>query len=284
MNISINARGILLAGSGIITLSPDSLLIRLIDTDLWTLTFLRSIFLALTLFLFNLALYRSKVMHQFFRMDRYAVIIACCMALSNLMFVASVQNTSVAHALIIVGAVPAVAALFALIFIHEKVPKQTWVTIVVVLICLVFVVYDGKQSSIVGDLFALLACLIWSAIFVLARKTQTSMITAMCLSGIINAFWTLPVAELDGLATNQWWLGCLLGTLVGVALSQITLAPRFIPAAEVAVFMPLETVIGSLLVWWFLGEFPGVISMVAGSIMILAIMLNSYFQIKYSTS
>jgi drug/metabolite transporter (DMT)-like permease len=78
--------------------------------------------------------------------------------------------------------------------------------------------------------------------------------------------------------------GLLLGCLVAAALSQITMAPRYIPAAEVAVFMPMETVFGAFLVWLFLGEFPGLVSIIAGSIMILAIMISSFYQLKRSSS
>ena len=75
-------------------------------------------------------------------------------------------------------------------------------------------------------------------------------------------------------------LSLLLGFLVGLALSMISLAPRFIPSAQVAIFMPLETVFGTLLVWWYLGEYPGLVSIIAGSIIVLALMLNSYQQLK----
>jgi drug/metabolite transporter (DMT)-like permease len=285
MNLSDNAKGFSLALLGIITLSPDSLLIRLIDTDVWTTTFLRSVFVGLSLLVFMLVLYRGKTLQQFKQMDRYALLTTVFIAGTNFFFVASVQNTSVAHTLIIVGAAPVVAAILGLVFIREKVTRQTWITIAVVIISLIFVVYDNQKSTLIGDLYALIVLLLWSSIFIFGRLTSTSnMLGAMCISGFISATWSCSLADLSGLATSQLGLSLLLGCLVGAALSQITLAPRFIPAAEVAVFMPLETVFGSLLVWWILDEYPGLISILAGSIMVLAIMLSSYFQIKHSAS
>jgi drug/metabolite transporter (DMT)-like permease len=285
MNLSDNAKGISLALLGIITLSPDSLLIRLIDTDVWTTTFLRSVFVGLSLLVFMLVLYRGKILQQFKQMDRYALLTIVFIAGTNFFFVASVQNTSVAHTLIIVGAAPVVAAILGLVFIREKVTRQTWITIAVVIISLIFVVYDNQKSTLIGDLYALIVLLLWSSIFIFGRLTSTSnMLGAMCISGFISATWSCSLADLSGLAASQLGLSLLLGCLVGAALSQITLAPRFIPAAEVAVFMPLETVFGSLLVWWILDEYPGLISILAGSTMVLAIMLSSYFQIKHSAS
>ncbi len=285
MNLSNNSKGISLALLGIITLSPDSLLIRLIDTDIWTTTFLRSLFVGLSLLVFMLVFYRGETLRQFKQMDRYALLTIVFIAGTNFFFIASIQSTSVAHTLIIVGAAPVVAAILGLVFIHEKVTRQTWITIVVVIISLIFVVYDNQKSTLTGDLYALVVLFLWSSVFIFGRLTTTSnMLGAMCISGFISASWSYPLANLSGLATHQFGLSLLLGCLVGAALSQITLAPRFIPAAEVAVFMPLETVFGSLLVWWVLGEYPGLLSFFAGSIMVLAIMLSSYVQIKHSTS
>ncbi len=285
MNLSNNSKGILLALLGIITLSPDSLLIRLIDTDIWTTTFLRSVFVGLSLLVFMLALYRGNTLQQFKQMDRYALLTIVFIAGTNFFFVASIRNTSVAHTLIIVGAAPVVAAILGLVFIREKVTRQTWITIAVVITSLIFVVYDNQKSTLIGDLYALIVLLLWSSVFIFSRLTRASnMLGAMCISGFISASWSYPLTDLSSLALNQLGLSLLLGCMVGAALSQITMAPRFIPAAEVAVFMPLETVFGSFLVWWFLDEYPGLISILAGSIMILAIMLSSYFQIKHSTS
>ncbi len=285
MNLSNNSKGVLLAFLGTITLSPDSLLIRLIGSDMWTTTFLRSIFVGLSLLIFMLVIYRGQTLQQFKQMDRYAFLIILFISGTNFFFVASIQNTSVAHTLIIVGAAPVVSAILGLIFLGEKVSRQTWLTIVVVMISLFFVVYDNQQSSLTGDLYAVIVLLLWSSVFIFGRLTRANnTLAAMCVSGFISASWTFPMTELSSLDFRQLAQGLLLGCLVAAALSQITMAPRYIPAAEVAVFMPMETVFGAFLVWLFLGEFPGLVSIIAGSIMILAIMISSFYQLKRSSS
>lgn len=280
ITLTSGAKGILLAATGIVVLSPDSLLIRLIDIDLWSLMFLRGLFMGITLFLLNFVVNKRNALKQFMLLDRYAWGIIIFMTISSFFFVSAIQTTSVAHTLIIVGAAPVVAAILGLIFIHEKVSGHTWITIIVVVIGLVFVVYDSQKSKLLGDVYALIACLLWSANFILARLTRMkNMVSAMSVSGLLMALCSYPLANLHSITIEQALLSLLLGLLVGVAFSLITLAPRYIPAAEVAVFMPLESVFGSLLVWWFLGEYPGLISLSAGLVIIGAIMLNSYFQI-----
>lgn len=285
MIISDNARGLLLAGFGVFILSPDSLLIRLIDIDLWSLMFLRGLFMGICLFVINLFINAPAPLQQFRELDRYGWSIIFIMTVSSFFFVSSVQTTSVAHTLIIVGSVPVVAAIMGIIFLREPVSRNTWITIFIVVIGLAFVVYDDQQSSVEGDLYALVACLLWSGNFVLARlTTMKNMIAAMSVSGFLMALSALPLATFSAISVEQLALSVLLGLLVGVAFSMITLAPRFIPSAEVAVFMPLESVFGSLLVWWFLDEYPGWISLTAGSVIIGAIMINSYFQISKASN
>jgi len=281
MHFSDRLKGASLAFFGVVALSPDSLLIRLIDADLWNVMFLRSAFMFSILLLLGLVVNRGGDWRDLVSFDRYAIGIALVMSVGNIFFVASVQNTSVAHTLIIFGAAPVFASLIALWWLKERLELRSWLTIGVVICCLVLVVGDGANSHWRGDLYALVGCMLWSSIFVLGRKTRVrNMIITMSLSGLINALWSWPLSDLAQLSAAQVGLGALLGLCVGLAMIQITLAPRFIPAGEVAVFMPLESVIGSLLVWWFIGEYPGLISIVAGSVMISAIMLNSYQRIR----
>jgi drug/metabolite transporter (DMT)-like permease len=280
--LSDQGRGILLAVTGVFLLSPDSLLIRWIHLDLWTLMFLRGLFMGLTLLALNLLLRIGRNQSAgLFQLDRHAWTFTLLMTVSSLFFVAAVQTTSIAHTLIIVGATPVVSALLGWVILRERVGATTLWTIGIVMIGLGFVVYDDSRSSLLGDLYAAIACLLWSGNFILMRLTRTpSHLSMMTVSGFVLAVATLPLAQLGGVEPWQWGLGVASGFVVGFSFWLITLAPKYIPAAEVALFMPLESVFGSLLAWWLLDEFPGWISVIAGSIIILAIMLNSYVQIR----
>jgi drug/metabolite transporter (DMT)-like permease len=284
MNLAANTKGLVMAFTGILLLSPDSLLIRLINIDLWTLMFLRGLFMGLSLFLLNILFNQKQALQQFLNFDRYAWGIIVLSAVSAFFFVASIQTTSVAHTLIIVSAIPVVTALLALVLLREKVSTPTLVTILVVATGLIVLVYDDQQSSLLGDLYAGVVCLFWSINFILARKTRiTDMMSAMSIAGFLMALGSFPLADFCTVGIVQLMLSVLLGVLVGASLSLLTFAPRYIMAAEVAVFLPLEAVFGSLLVWWILGEYPGLVSLSAGLLIIVAIMLNSYFQITKSS-
>ena len=243
--------------------------------------FLRGLFISLTLLPLTLWLNQSSLSRQLAEIDRYAWLMVVLMAVSSFFFVASIQLTSVAHTLVIVGATPVFAAMIGLYMLKEAVPWNTWLTIVIVFVGLVFVVYDQQQSTLFGDLLAFIACLLWSMNFVLARRTATRNITfVMMLSGCLMVLLSIPLANLPSVDALQGVIGDLLRALNGIALTLLVNAPRFMPSAEVAVFLPVETVLGTLLVWWLLGEYPGHVSLLAGGVIIVAIMLNSYYQIR----
>lgn len=284
MNISNHLKGLLLASLGIVIISPDSLLIRFVDIDLWTLMFLRGLFIALSLMTINLLIRKpGSMVAQIKDLDVYAWIIVILMAICSFSFVAAIQNTSVAHALIIVGAAPIFSAVLGFLIMKERVSWNTLLTICIVFVGLIFVVYDQQQSHIIGDIYAFITGLGWAFILILARRTRNgNMFLTIMLSGFIIVILSLPLASLAEISAEQALIGSLLGTLNGIALSLLTLAPRYMPSAEVAVFLPLESVFGSLLVWFFMAEYPGIISIVAGSIIIMTIMLNSFIQIRKS--
>jgi drug/metabolite transporter (DMT)-like permease len=281
MNRDDRIKGLTLAVSGVLVISPDSLLIRFLTIDFWTVMFLRGLFIGLALVAMVLVFRKRTITAGVMRLDRYAWSMVVLIVFSSFFFVAAIQTTSVAHALIIVGSAPIFSALFARILLGETVSINTSITILIVFLGLILVVNDQSESHLGGDLLALLASLCWALNFVLARRSATrDMSLVMLVSGLIMALGALPMAIFDGLSLYQAGLGATLGILNGVALFMLITAPRYIPAAEVAVFLPVETVLGSFLVWWVLGENPGAVSIVAGVIIVIALVGNSLYQLR----
>ena len=98
----------------------------------------------------------------------------------------------------------------------------------------------------------------------------------------------LPWVQRAG-ASFRWtgsWLSAFVtpdprgAAVVTVAFVLITVAPRYIPAAEVSLILPLETVGGIALAWWFLGEVPGENTLWGAAIILSALMAHSYFILK----
>ncbi len=276
-------KGILLAFFGVLVLSPDSLLVRLIDVPFYTLMFWRGFFIFLSLALFLLYDTQKGFVRLWFKVNKATLMVSLLFLVSTFLFVASLQHTSVAHTLLILGASPVFAAIFSIFILKEYPQLQVWLGIVVILLALTMVVQQKNEQLVTfeGDFYALLSSVIMGYIFVHVRHyRETHLILALSLSGL----WTAIAAFLLATALQVSWehglLLLVLGTLVGLAFSLITLSARYIPAPVAGLFMPLETVFGVFFVWLVIGEQPSVITLAGGCIIIATLMMISYFELK----
>ena len=69
---------------------------------------------------------------------------------------------------------------------------------------------------------------------------------------------------------------------VAIPFVLVTIAPRFITAAEVNLFFLLETIIGPIWVWLIIKEQPTPETIVGGAIIVLTIATHSFLKLKKS--
>ena len=67
---------------------------------------------------------------------------------------------------------------------------------------------------------------------------------------------------------------------VAIPFVLVTLAPRYITAAEVNLFFLLETILGPLWVWLVIREQPSIETIAGGSVIILTIAIHSFLSLK----
>ena len=99
-------KGLLLSLIGVIILSPDSLLIRLVDLDDFSLIFYRSALPIFTVFLFLLYHYKSSVFKSFISIGLVGIVYAILYAITHICFVYSIQYTAVSNTLTIIASAP----------------------------------------------------------------------------------------------------------------------------------------------------------------------------------
>ena len=68
---------------------------------------------------------------------------------------------------------------------------------------------------------------------------------------------------------------------VGIPFALVTIAPRFITAAEVNLFFLLETILGPIWVWLVIKEQPSIETIYGGVIIIVTIALHSLIKLKH---
>ncbi len=268
-------RGFVMTAFGVLLLTPDALLMRMVDADTWTMVFWRGFLISGTIWFatgFRLGFgnlgrdFRAGGITSFGIAISYAVISIC--------FVKALHITTVAHTLVILASAPLFAALLSMPILKEQSGWATWCAIALGIAGIAFMVSDeGGDSRLIGDVFALVAALGLAMTFVLIRKQKDlNTIPSVCLGGFLAALISLPFAHPFDLNAEQARLVlamCIL--MLPLSFALISIGPRSVPAPEVGLLMLLETVLGPFWVWFVLSEMPSERAMIGGGIVICAL-------------
>ena len=281
---SHKTKGVLLCLCGIVLLSPDSLLLRLIGADLWTLAFWRGGLSAVGLAVAVLLMEgRQPGQQQLLRLTRQGVVVAVSFAIANLAFIFSIQNTAVANTLVIMSLSPLFAALLSYFFFREPISTGTWLAAVAIFLGLTMVFYGSLTTGgVVGDLAALVTSLCVAISLVLMREHRDiSMVPALAWSSGLACLAALPFALPASLSGTALILMLVLGLIVlPASLTMIGLAPRYLPAPEVSLILRLEALLAPLWVWLVLGEVPSPQTLIGGGIILATLICLSLYTIR----
>lgn len=274
-------KGLLITLTGVLVITPDSLLIRLIEADSWTVIFWRNSLSGLTILLGLLLYYRRDFFRQLLSIGWAGLAMGVIWALGTICFVYSIQTTLVANTLFIVSTSPIFAALIAWLVLREAVTRRTWLTIAFSLVGIAIIAWGstevGSQGSLIGDLAAMGTALAVAISFSIARRNRSiSMIPAIGISSIMAGLVALPLAAPLVESADKVWPILLIGFVVApIGASLLVIGPRYLPAADVSLLLLLEAVLGPLWVWWMLNEFPGIYTLVGGAFVLLTLLVSN---------
>ena len=267
-------RGLALMIAGVLAITPDALLIRLIGLPPWPLLFWRGALIAGALSVMLILIHRRETARVVRSIGRVGLGAACCFTLSTTAFVIAVSETGVANTLIAVAAAPLIAALLSRIFLHERLPRRTWIAIAAVLVGIfVMVASSIGAPRLAGDLAAL-ACAVGLAgsLVLIRRNRSVSMIPAMAVSAALTAALGLAIGGVvvpgpRGLAA----LGLMCLVLMPFGQAMIATGPRYLPAPDVALVILMETVLGPYWAWLVIDETPAPAVMLGGAVVLGAL-------------
>ena len=282
MTLTNHQKGILLAFIGVMLLTPDSLLIRLITVDTWSLLFYRSLIPGLFLLLCLIVYTRKNFFKFFFNAGKYGLLNSVFITASNIFFILALQNTNVANALVMVSLVPLIAAIISFIFLKEKLDIITNTAILLCLIAVIFIFYDSIGSGrILGDIFGVLTAVAVAGSLVTIRSAPTKNFIPSYVMGKLGTalFASLLVTSFVIGSLDLSYIFLMIFT-VGFSFIFITFAPRFISASEVGLFFLLETALGPIWVWWFISEVPSFNTIVGAIFIVFIIFLHSVYMLK----
>ena len=283
MDAVSSRRGLGFAFAGIIFLSPESLLIRLVEADRWTLLFWRGTLMCVGLLAASAVLTRSTAVIR--GIGRAGLLVALLFGLQTVLFIVSITNTEVANTLVAVSAAPLFAATYERVFFGRPIGRRL-IAVIVVAILGIGIMVSGSlgRGSLWGDLAGLgTAAGLGGCFVVIGRHRDRSMVPAMGLGGLVAAAIALPWASpLDATASDYRYLAISGLLVLPLGFGLLAVAPRFIPGPEVALITLLETVLGPFWVWLVLGEVPVPAAVVGGVVVIGALAFNSLAMLRGS--
>jgi drug/metabolite transporter (DMT)-like permease len=282
--MSNHLKGLLMTIFAVVILSPDSVLIRLVedaspDVDSWTVLFWRGALYAVGVSTLVFLKYRSKTISEFKNIGKGGLLIGFFSGISTGTFVFAIVYTSIANALVIISTGPIMIAIVAWVLLREKSSLVTWISMVIVFIG-IYIVMSGSVGgkSLVGDFFALITAVMMGFTFTLTRKYKDiNMVPVNAIGGLIAAIIAVFMANTIVIPKEVVTYIIAMGVILSISFSLITIAPRYMPAAEVGMIMPLETVLGSLIAWYIIKEEPTMNALIGGSIVIVTLFLHSWY-------
>jgi drug/metabolite transporter (DMT)-like permease len=283
MALSDHARGYLITLSGVLLLTPDTLLIRLAAVDPMTLAVTRGGLGGTMVMLAMWALHRRGLLAEIRRIRLWAMVVAALQAVGMILFVVALEYTTAANVLIIFATTPLLAALLSWVVIGERVPPATWAAI---LFCFagLLIVASGSFGTVhlFGDVLAFLDASALAAFYVVIRRhREVSMIPATGLGLLLAAALAAPFATFAAVSDLQLlWIVLAGAVVVPGSLMLLTLGPRYLTAPEVAMLALLETAIGPFWVWMVLSEEPSNRSILGGTLIVVTLLVHAALRLR----
>jgi len=284
-NLTDQQKGSLLAFIAVIFITPDSLFIRLSNVDTWGLVFYRGIIPFFTVFLGMLIIYKLNFFKILLSSGYHGLIYVGTFSITNITFVVSIQNTNVANTLVMIATAPMLSAILGAIFLKEPPDKKTWVSIIITFIAIIYIFSDSlKLGNFYGDILGFITAigLAVGAVTIRSAKSK-NLVPAAVVGKLFVATFALFFIESFVLENKDLIIVPLMCILcVAIPFVLVTIAPRFIPAAEVNLFFLLETIIGPIWVWMIIKEQPSVETLYGGAVIIITIATHSFLKLRNS--
>ena len=139
-----------------------------------------------------------------------------------------------------------------------------------------------KIGNFVGDILGLVAGVGLAAGAVIIRSAKKRNLVPSAVIGklvvaIVGLFF---IESFTLLCSDLYIIPAMCILCVAIPFVLVTIAPRFITAAEVNIFFLLETILGPLWVWMVIKEQPSLETIQGGLVIIITIAIHSLLAIK----
>jgi len=282
-NFSSQKKGSLLAFIAVMLITPDSIFIRLSNIETWGMLFYRGAIPFVVVLIGLIFFYKNNLFKALINIGYPGIFYIISFSICNITFIISIQNTNVANTLVMIAMAPMLSAILGSIFLKEIPDNKTWIAIIITFLAAVYIFYDSlKLGNFLGDFFGLITALGLAVGANIIRSVKNKdLVPAAVIGKFLVAIFALFFVDNFELKNNDILIVPLMCVMcVGIPFVLVTIAPRFITAAEVNLFFLLETIIGPIWVWLIIKEQPSPETIYGGIIIIMTIAIHSFSKLK----
>ena len=274
--------GAMLGFLGGLVLSVDVPMLRLSGGDMFSALAIRSLctvllFMPLVIAAQAKALKRGKrvITRQWLEIGAYY-------GIATFFFNYSVYSTSTANLVFILALNPLIAALIAWLLLGERPGVATWLAIAATIAGVGIIVgSEIGKGSLSGDIAAFFSAFFIALLLVRSRQNGADYSLTPGFGALLSAVVALPLAAMySPMPQAPAWLVANGLIVVPLAMWCLALAPRFIPAPQVAMFYLLETVLAPIWVWYLFGDRVTQTTLIGGMIVLAAITCHSMWDMR----
>ena len=195
------------------------------------------------------------------RLDQADFKMGSALALAFTCYVFAMLYTSIASTLFILSATPFIAAIIGWVWINEKPQNVTWIAMIIASCGVYLMVREGAQlGQSFGNVMALISAACFALMLVLARKSGKQDVlggtfTGGAICALIGAGATLFSGAGFAILPQDVVIILIMGAFgIGIGIAFVTWGASYVPAAEVSLLVLIESVLGPIWPWIFLGE------------------------------
>jgi drug/metabolite transporter (DMT)-like permease len=269
-------RGRVFVALAAVAWSTAGLLQRELSTDVASQLGGRALFAFVGVLLYVLLTDRTRGLRAFRDIGSGGILVVGLLAISSASFLVALNHASVASVLFMQALAPIAAAALGTA-LGDPVGRRTWLAMAVAVAGVAVMVGGPGGSSGLGLALSFAMTLSFAAALVATRHhREVSMAPATCLSQLIVLACAAPFASPSTIGGRDLLLLATLGVAqIGLGFVLLTIGARLIPAGEVALITLLEIVLGPLWVWLALSERPSTATLVGGTIVLAAVLLET---------
>lgn len=277
--------GVALGSFGGLVISLDIPVIRLAGTDHWTAMVVRGgvLFLLFLPLIAHAAFRARRAGRRYF--TRAWIEVSLLYGMTNILFTLSVFATTTANLVFILAFNSMIAALLGWWMIGERPGAATWAAIAATIVGVAIIVSGSVGRGSWGDMFALLTAATLALALVRARQSGQDVSLTPGPGGLLAfAFGLVPMLAWSGPSEAPAWLLVNAAIVLPISAWALALAPRYIPAPQVAMFYLLETVLAPVWVFAVFGETIAPATFAGGAVILLAIGTHSLLSLARAKS